>query len=111
MLDTLLKTLFGTNKDRQVKRLSPLLGAVRELELKYMGMSNDQLRSQTGRLKDRLAQGESLDDLLPDAFAVCCEAAKRVTGMRPFDVQIFGGAVLHQGAIAEMVTGEGKTLV
>jgi len=106
-----LKTLFGTNKDRQVKRLSPLLGAVRELELKYMGMSNDQLRSQTGRLKDRLAQGESLDDLLPDAFAVCCEAAKRVTGMRPFDVQIFGGAVLHQGAIAEMVTGEGKTLV
>ncbi|MDZ4860442.1 MAG: preprotein translocase subunit SecA [Candidatus Hydrogenedentes bacterium] len=111
MLDTLLKSLFGTNKERQVKRLSPLLHAVRMHERTCRLMSNDTLRAQTSVLKEKLGQGATLDDILPEAYAVCCEAAKRVTGMRLFDVQIFGGVVLHQGCIAEMVTGEGKTLV
>ncbi|NUM52976.1 MAG: preprotein translocase subunit SecA [Candidatus Hydrogenedentes bacterium] len=111
MLDTILKSLFGTNKERQIKRLQPLLDAVRSHERTVAGMTNDQLRAQTGVFKERLSQGAALDDILPEAFAVCCEASKRVTGMRPFDVQIIGGIVLHQGAIAEMVTGEGKTLV
>jgi len=111
LLDTLLKSLFGTNKERQVKRLSPLLHAVRMHERTCRLMSNDTLRAQTSVLKEKLGQGATLDDILPEAYAVCCEAAKRVTGMRLFDVQIFGGVVLHQGCIAEMVTGEGKTLV
>ena len=111
MFDTVLKSLFGTNKERQVKRLQPLLTAVRSQERTIAAMTNDVLRAQTGVLKERLSQGATLDELLPEAFAVCCEASKRVTGMRPFDVQIIGGVVLHQGAIAEMVTGEGKTLV
>ncbi len=111
MLDSLLKSFFGTNKERQVKRLQPLLSAVRAHERIVSKMSNDQLRAQTGVFKERLAQGATLDDILPEAFGVCCEASKRVTGMRPFDVQIIGGIVLHQGCIAEMVTGEGKTLV
>ncbi len=111
MLNTVLKSLFGTSKERQIKRLLPLLSEVRSREANVVAMTNDELRAQTGRLKERLAEGETLDDILPEAFAVCSEAAKRVTGMRPFDVQIIGGIVLHQGSIAEMVTGEGKTLV
>ncbi|GMV95493.1 MAG: protein translocase subunit SecA [Candidatus Hydrogenedentota bacterium] len=111
MLNTILKSLFGTSKERQIKRLLPLLKEVRSLESTYATMTNDALRAQTSVLKERLSQGETLDDILPEAFAVCSEAAKRVTGMRPFDVQIIGGVVLHQGCIAEMVTGEGKTLV
>jgi len=111
VLNAILKNIFGTSKERQIKRLLPLLKHVRSLESSYVAMTNDGLRAQTGCLKERLAQGETLDDILPDAFAVCCETAKRVTGMRLFDVQIIGGIVLHQGSIAEMVTGEGKTLV
>lgn len=111
MLDTLLKSIFGTNKERQIKRLQPILEAVRSHERRCVAMTNDMLRAQTGVFKERLSQGATLDELLPEAFAVCCEASKRVTGMRLFDVQIIGGIVLHQGAIAEMVTGEGKTLV
>jgi preprotein translocase subunit SecA len=111
VLNAILKSIFGTSKERQIKRLLPLLKEVRALESSCVAMSNDALRSQTSRLKERLDQGETIDDILPEAFAVCCEAAKRVTGMRPFDVQIIGGIVLHQGCIAEMVTGEGKTLV
>ncbi len=111
MFNSLLRSIFGTTSDRHVKRLTPHLEAVRAQEARCAAMSNDVLRAQTGIFKERLAQGCSLDDLMPEAFAVVREAAKRVVGMRPFDVQVIGGTVLHQGNIAEMVTGEGKTLV
>jgi len=111
VIGKVLTAIFGTGAEREVKRLMPLLEAVRSHEPRVSAMTNDELRSQTGVFKERLAQGATLDDLLPEAFAVCREAAKRVVGMRPFDVQVIGGIVLHQGNIAEMVTGEGKTLV
>ena len=111
MLHVFLKSLFGTSSERHVKRLTPSLDAVRSYEARCAAMTNEQLRARTGAFKERLAQGATPDDLLPEAFAVVREVAKRVVGMRPFDVQIIGGIVLHQGNIAEMVTGEGKTLV
>ena len=111
MLNTILKSLFGTSSDRTVKRLLPMVDVVRSHEPRFVAMNDEQLRAQTGVFKSRLAKGESLDDLLPEAYAVVREASKRVAGMRPFDVQMLGGIVLHQGGIAEMVTGEGKTLV
>ncbi len=111
MLTHLLEKLFGTSKDRVSKSYAPLLNKVNALESRYVAMTNDELRSQTATFKDRLSRGETLDDILVDAFAVVREVAKRVIGMRPFDVQIMGGVVLHQGKISEMVTGEGKTLV
>jgi len=103
--------LFGTSAERDIKKLTPLLEQVNAHERRYSAMSNDALRAQTGAFKTRLDQGATLDDLLPEAFAVAREASKRVVGLRPFDVQILGGIVLHRGGIAEMVTGEGKTLV
>ena len=111
MLTKMLSKVFGTAKDRSVKRLMPLVEAVRSQEPRCQAMTNDELRAQTAVFKARLAEGESLDGLLPEAFAVAREASKRVVGLRPFDVQIMGGTALHQGNIAEMVTGEGKTLV
>jgi preprotein translocase subunit SecA len=111
LLAKVLAKVFGTAKDREVTRLMPLIDAVRAQERRVQAMNNQELRAQTGIFKGRLHRGESLDDLLPEAFAVAREASKRVAGMRPFDVQIIGGIVLHQGNIAEMVTGEGKTLV
>lgn len=111
IFSNLIRALFGSSADRQVKKMSPLIEAVRSHERKCVTMTNDQLRMCTVDFKERLGRGESLDDILPEAFAVVSEATKRVTGMRPFDVQILGGSVLHQGKIAEMVTGEGKTLV
>jgi preprotein translocase subunit SecA len=111
VLNTILKSIFGTSSERQIKRLNPYLQAVRAEEARFMAMTGDELRAQTGKFKERLTKGETLDDLMPEAFATVCEAAKRVVGMRPFDVQVLGGVVLHQGSIAEMVTGEGKTLV
>jgi preprotein translocase subunit SecA len=107
----LLKKLFGTSTERDIKKLTPLLEQVNAHERRISAMSNDTLRGQTGLFKEKLLQGATLDDLLPEAFAVAREAAKRVVGMRPFDAQIMGGIVLHGGGIAEMVTGEGKTLV
>ena len=107
----LLKTLFGDYSKREVKRVRPLCDKVLALEDTYRAMSEEELKGQTARLRDRLACGESLDDILPDAFAVCREASDRVLGMRPFPVQVIGGIILHQGRIAEMRTGEGKTLV
>ncbi len=107
----LLKTLFGDYSKREVKRVRPLCDKVLALEETYRAMSEEELKSQTARLQDRLACGESLDDILPEAFATCREASDRVLGMRPFPVQIIGGIILHQGRIAEMKTGEGKTLV
>ena len=107
----LMKALFGDYSKREIKRIRPLCDKVLALEETYRAMSEEELKGQTARLRDRLACGESLDDILPDAFAVCREASDRVLGMRPFPVQIIGGIILHQGRIAEMRTGEGKTLV
>ena len=106
-----LKALFGNYSEKEIKRILPLQKKVLELEDEYRALSDDQLRHKTQEFKDRLAAGETLDDLLPEAFATCREAADRVLGMRHFPVQIIGGIVLHQGRIAEMKTGEGKTLV
>jgi len=106
-----LKGLFGSRNDRIVRSLAPIVGRVNALEPAYEGLSDAKLRAKTQEFKDRLKKGETLDDLLPEAFAACRESAKRTLGMRHFDVQILGGVVLHQGKIAEMATGEGKTLV
>ena len=111
MFGKLIRAIFGTSTERKVKELIPIVEAVRDHEQRYVEMDNATLRAQTAVFKDKLAQGASLDDILPEAFAAVCEASKRVSGMRPFDVQIMGGVVLHRGDIAEMVTGEGKTLV
>ena len=107
----LLKALFGDYSTKELKRIRPICDKVLALEGKYAAMSDSELKSQTDILKGRLANGETTDDILPDAFAVCREASWRVLGMKHFPVQIIGGIVLHQGRIAEMKTGEGKTLV
>ncbi len=107
----LITKLFGTYSERQLKRNKPIADAVDALAEKYGAMDEDELRGQTALLRARLAAGETLDDILPDAFAVVREADARVLGKRPFRVQIEGGILLHQGRIAEMKTGEGKTLV
>lgn len=106
-----LKKIFGDYSTKEVKRINPIKNKVLDLESKYQPMSDEELKKQTPILKERLAAGETLDDILPDAFAVCREASWRVLGMKHFPVQIIGGIVLHQGRIAEMKTGEGKTLV
>lgn len=106
-----LKAMFGNYSKREVKRVIPIRDKVLALEEKYAAMSESELKNQTTILKERLANGETTDDILPDAFATCREAAWRVLGMKHFPVQIIGGIVLHQGRIAEMKTGEGKTLV
>ncbi len=107
----LLKRLFGDYSKRELKRIQPLCDRILALEETYRAMDEETLKAQTAVLRDRLACGETADDILPEAFAVCREACDRVLGMRPFPVQILGGIVLHQGRIAEMKTGEGKTLV
>ncbi|HHZ05922.1 MAG TPA: preprotein translocase subunit SecA [Clostridiales bacterium] len=106
-----LKAMFGNYSKKELKRIKPIVEKVLALEEKYKAMSEDELKNQTTVLKERLTNGETTDDILPDAFAVCREASDRVLGMRHFPVQIIGGIVLHQGRIAEMKTGEGKTLV
>ena len=106
-----LKKIFGTKNDREIRRIGPVVDAVNELEQKYKNMDDERLAAQTQILKERLSKGETLEDILPDAFAVVREASRRVLNMRHFDVQIIGGVVLHEGKIAEMKTGEGKTLV
>ena len=111
MIKSLLTKMVGTKNERDLKRLWPIVHQVRELETVISGFSDAQLQAKTGDFKARLERGETLDDLLPEAFAVVREVSKRVLGMRHFDVQIMGGIVLHQGKIAEMKTGEGKTLV
>ncbi len=107
----LISTIFGTYSERQIKKITPLVNSIEALADKYKAMSDSELRSMTDVLKKRLADGETLDDILPDAFAVIREADDRVLGKRPFRVQLMGGIILHQGRIAEMKTGEGKTLV
>lgn len=111
MANKFLTALFGDYSAKEVKRVKKTADKVLALESKYEAMSDKELVSQTDILKGRLANGETLDDILPDAFAVCREAAWRVLGMKHFPVQVIGGIILHQGRIAEMKTGEGKTLV
>ncbi|MDX1922554.1 MAG: preprotein translocase subunit SecA [Alphaproteobacteria bacterium] len=111
MLAALTRNIFGTANERFLKQLRPVVGVINALEPKYAAMSDEELRAQTDLFRKRLQDGEKLDRLLPEAFAVVREAAKRTLGQRHFDVQLLGGMVLHQGKIAEMRTGEGKTLV
>jgi preprotein translocase subunit SecA len=111
MLGALARRLFGSANDRFLKGLSSQVAAINELESELVALDDDGLKARTQVFKDRLAQGETLDDILVEAFATVREAAKRVLGQRPYDVQLLGGMVLHKGMIAEMKTGEGKTLV
>ena len=105
------KKIFGTSSQREVKAILPLVNKIEGLEEEYKALTDAQLQAKTPEFKQRLADGETLDDILPEAFAACREAAWRVLGMRPYRVQLIGGIILHQGRIAEMRTGEGKTLV
>ncbi len=111
MFAPLLKKLFGSKNEREVKRMLKAVQAVNALEEQMLSLTDEQLRAKTEEFKARLEKGETLDQILPEAFAVCREAGKRVMGMRHFDVQLIGGMTLHEGKIAEMRTGEGKTLV
>ncbi|HEY2904333.1 MAG TPA: preprotein translocase subunit SecA [Vicinamibacterales bacterium] len=111
MLETLLAKVVGTQNERELKRLRPLVAEINALEPQITALSEEQLRAKTVEFRDRVAKGETLDDLIVEAFAVVREAGRRVLNMRHFDVQLIGGAVLHKGKIAEMKTGEGKTLV
>ena len=107
----LFSKIFGTRSEREVKKIQPMVDQILALENEYKALSEDALKGKTEEFKQRLASGQTLDDLLPEAFAAIREAADRVLGMRPYPVQLIGGIVLHQGRIAEMKTGEGKTLV
>ena len=108
---SLITKLFGTRSQRELKSIEPLVNKIEALEEEYKALTDAQLQAKTPELKERLAKGETLDDILPEAFAACREAAWRVLGMRHYRVQLIGGIILHQGRIAEMKTGEGKTLV
>ena len=107
----LIAKLFGTPSEREIKKIRPMVDKILALEEEYKALSEEELKGKTAQFKDRYAQGETLDQLLPEAFAAIREAAWRVLGMRPYPVQLMGGIILHQGRIAEMKTGEGKTLV
>ena len=111
MASSFLKRLFGDSSTKELKKIEPLVKAVEALEDQYSALSDEALKAKTQEFKDRYQKGETLEDLLPEAFAACREAAWRVLGMKPYRVQVIGGIVLHQGRIAEMKTGEGKTLV
>ncbi len=111
MIDFFLKKIFGSKNDRELRRLAPLVDRITTLEPEYRALADAQFPQKTAQFKERLDRGESLEELLPEAFAAAREASVRVLNMRPFDVQLIGAIVLHQGKIAEMKTGEGKTLV
>src|SRR6184192_100583 len=111
MIDAILRKIFGTKHERDVKRMMPAVEATNALEPSVQALGDAELRAKTDELRNRLDAGASVDELLPEAFAVAREAARRTVGMRHFDVQLIGGVVLHEGKIAEMATGEGKTLV
>ncbi|MES2858900.1 MAG: preprotein translocase subunit SecA, partial [Pseudomonadota bacterium] len=111
MLNSLLTSVFGSRNERLLKQLSGIVNKINALEPQMQALSDQALQAKTDEFKARVAGGESLDKLLPEAFAVCREASVRVFGMRHFDVQLIGGMVLHSGKIAEMRTGEGKTLM
>ena len=107
----LLKKLFGTTSEKEIKAITPLVDKIEALDGEYSALTDEQLKAKTPEFRQRLKDGETLDDILPEAFAACREAAWRVLGMKPYRVQLIGGIILHQGRIAEMKTGEGKTLV
>ena len=107
----LIQKIFGTYSQRELKSIYPIADQIEALEEEYRALPDEQLQAKTPEFKQRLQQGETLDDILPEAFAAVREAADRVLGLRPYRVQLIGGIVLHQGRIAEMKTGEGKTLV
>ena len=111
MFNKMIQRLLGNNTEHELKKMWPIVRRINDLEPKLAGLSDASLQEKTFEFKNRLANGETLDDILPEAFAVVREASRRVTGMRHFDVQLLGGIVLHRGDIAEMRTGEGKTLV
>ena len=111
MIGNLAKMVFGTPNDRKVKGTRALVARITALEDSFKALSDQGLVDKTAEFKTRVAGGESLDDILPEAFANCREGARRALGLRAFDVQLMGGIFLHQGNIAEMKTGEGKTLV
>ena len=111
MFDSFIQHLLGNNTDRELKKMWPIVRHINDLEPQMTALSDSSLQAKTFEFKERLQKGETLDDLLPEAFAVVREASRRVLGMRHFDVQLLGGIVLHRGGIAEMKTGEGKTLV
>ena len=106
-----LSKLFKSHSEREVKRVIPIVDKIESLEPEYQELTDEQLRGKTDEFKKRLSEGETLDDILPEAYAAVCEAARRVLNMRHFRVQLIGGVILHQGRITEMRTGEGKTLV
>ncbi|KAB8313842.1 preprotein translocase subunit SecA, partial [Tolypothrix campylonemoides VB511288] len=111
MLNSLLTRVFGSRNERLLRQLQRSVEKINALEAQMQALSDAELQARTPAFRERLANGESLDKLLPEAFAVCREASRRVLGMRHYDVQLIGGMVLHLGKIAEMRTGEGKTLV
>ena len=107
----LLQKIFGTHSENELKRIYPIVDAIEALEPQMQKLSDAELKSKTKEFKERLTQGETLDDILPEAYAAVREAAVRTLGMKHYRVQLIGGIILHQGRIAEMKTGEGKTLV
>src|SRR5690606_8147516 len=111
MIGSLIRKVVGSKNERELKRMRPVVDRINALEASVVPLSDQALAGKTVEFRQRFAQGETLDDLLPEAFAVVREAGKRVLGMRHFDVQLIGGMILHSGKIAEMRTGEGKTLV
>jgi len=111
MLGAIARTIFGSSNERYVKSLQPIVNRINGFEADISALSDDELKHQTVLFRERLANGEGLDSILPEAFATVREAAKRTLGQRHYDVQMVGGIVLHRGEIAEMRTGEGKTLV
>ncbi|MBP7529481.1 MAG: hypothetical protein KA801_16280, partial [Syntrophorhabdaceae bacterium] len=111
MIGNLIKKIVGTKNERELKRIQPMVERANEFEDRMKALSDEELKAMTPHFKQRIADGEELDSLLPEAFAVVRETAARTLGMRHFDVQLIGGIVLHEGKIAEMATGEGKTLV
>jgi preprotein translocase subunit SecA len=111
MIGSLIKKIVGSKNERELKRIQPLIDQINQTEPKISRLSDDQLRAKTSEFKERIGRGESLEEILPEAFAVVRETAKRTLGERHYDVQLIGGIVLHRGKIAEMATGEGKTLV
>ena len=111
MITNVLKSIFGTKHDREMKTIQPVIDRINSFDAKIKILTDDQLKAKTPEFQERLNKGETLDDILPEAFAVCREASSRVLGMRHYDVQLIGGYTLHSGRISEMRTGEGKTLV
>ena len=107
----LIEKIFGTHSENELKRVYPIVDEIEAMEPEMQALSDSELREKTREFKERLSEGETLDDILPEAFAVVREAAARTLGMKHYRVQLIGGVILHQGRIAEMKTGEGKTLV